>query len=324
MEYKELLSAKFKIDSEEHLDRYINFCIDKNRGKKIRCQTEAHHILPKNKKSFPEFIKSKENIVHLDLADHIRAHILLFKAIRTYENSVSVVRTLGNIPSDVKSEEIMIELSYQARKIYHEFMNSDKNPNIGKKRSFEARQNLRNGQLNRDPESFVRDRFIWITDGVVSKFHESIKEIPDGWKEGRGSDTTSKISVANTGKIQTEETKRKRSNAMRSLGDSHHTKSTEFKDFRSNAWKENNPGKSEHNRQKSSERMKEKLQDPEYRKKLSEAGKKNAGMINIYNPDTNKFARSLPNEIPIGWINATGIWAWKFINGKREREIKKC
>lgn len=322
MNFKDLFQSKFKVAYESYLDDYLEFCKSNDVGKKIKNITEAHHVLPKNSKAFPEYIKTQENIVHLKIEDHIRAHILLYRAIPSIENSASVVRTLGNIPRDKFQEDEFVNLAAYARRTHHEFMNSDRNPNIGSKRSEEARKNLRLGQLNRAYESFVRDRFVWITDGVNSIFHEAINPIPEGWSLGRGLNTTSKISEANTGKVQSKATIAKRSEAMKKLGDRHHTKSSEFRIERSNKWKENNPSKSEENRRRSSERMKMKASDPDYLRRLSDIGKKNLGKIQIYDTLTKKFSRALPDKIPEGCINASGLWEWQFVDGKRYRVMK--
>jgi len=80
-----------QIKSQEKLKKYINFCIQSNKSKRIKnlngySMTALHHILPKS--LFPEYKNLKENIwngVHLLHSDHYYAHWLLC-AVFDYKN----------------------------------------------------------------------------------------------------------------------------------------------------------------------------------------------------------------------------------------------
>lgn len=322
MNYKQLFLSKFKIDSDEALDNYIKFCISQNKGARIGSIKEAHHILPKNKKGFPEHKRTKENIVHLTFEDHIRAHIMLYDAIKTHENCAAVVRTLGNMTDVREKQEELIQIAAEARKIYREFMNSEKNPHIGRKRSEETKRKIKEGQARRDKSTITREKFIWITNGEIDSFHDIMTPIPEGWYPGRGRIYREKSSLSKIGTKQSEETIKKRSEAMKELGERHHMKDESKREERRLAWKTDNPSQKESNRLKSSERISRQLKDPVFLQKIKESALKKRGQINIYNHSTEEFARAFPNQIPKGFVDATGIWEWDTSSGKRKRRIK--
>ena len=81
----EFKNNDLNIISEIKLVEYVNFCIEKNIGKKIKGKTALHHILPKAKLlPFDAFSNLKENSwngVYLFYKDHYYAHWLLSEAI---------------------------------------------------------------------------------------------------------------------------------------------------------------------------------------------------------------------------------------------------
>ncbi|AEI88227.1 MobE homing endonuclease [Campylobacter phage vB_CcoM-IBB_35] len=58
------------------LEKYVDFCLFKQTNK-IKGSTESHHILPKNTECFPQYSKSKWNLVNLTFRDHFIAHSML-------------------------------------------------------------------------------------------------------------------------------------------------------------------------------------------------------------------------------------------------------
>lgn len=71
-----------KIKNEEKLFEYVDFCINKNKSKHIKRQTEKHHILLKS--IFDEYSDLNEfvwNSTYLTYEDHYIAHSLLAEAI---------------------------------------------------------------------------------------------------------------------------------------------------------------------------------------------------------------------------------------------------
>lgn len=58
------------------LEKYVDFCLFKQTDK-IKGETESHHILPKNVECFPQYSKSKWNLVNLTFRDHFIAHSIL-------------------------------------------------------------------------------------------------------------------------------------------------------------------------------------------------------------------------------------------------------
>lgn len=75
-------------DNYSKLEEYIDFLLD-YKLLEDKTYTEKHHIL--DRASFPQFKKSKWNIVELDYLDHIYVHELLFEAynIRRYQRTLN-------------------------------------------------------------------------------------------------------------------------------------------------------------------------------------------------------------------------------------------
>nr|DAO65742.1 MAG TPA: HNH endonuclease [Caudoviricetes sp.] len=71
----------------EKVVEYINFVID-NKTIKEKYKTDEHHILPKNKDCFPEYINEKWNKISLTYKNHFIAHKLLYEA---YPNNKRIV-----------------------------------------------------------------------------------------------------------------------------------------------------------------------------------------------------------------------------------------
>lgn len=231
-----MFNKKNPIENEKYLHLYIKFCCIKNKGKKIKFETELHHILPKNSSSFPEYKNSKWNVVHLSLVDHIKAHYLLYKSIPNAVNGTSLVMVLGNIKKVPDNKLQLKELTravIKNKRLYYEFMGSPHNPHIGAKRSEESKKRMAEAQQKRQTK-YINVKRRWVCkEGYDDKFVEASIVDPyfiDGWKIGRlNKEFREKMYNANIGKQMAEETKEKIKNAILSLGDNHHTKHAKHK-----------------------------------------------------------------------------------------------
>jgi len=76
------LFKKLNVINDPALEEYVNFCYD-NQTEYVKYNTANHHVLPKAKDCFPEYIKSKWNIVTLTHKDHMKAHYILAQAVHT-------------------------------------------------------------------------------------------------------------------------------------------------------------------------------------------------------------------------------------------------
>lgn len=78
-------NSKVKIKSEESLQEYINYCLNKKLKSRIQGKSELHHILPKSLFSGYKNLKTNAfNGSHLYYKDHYYAHYLLTEAINDY------------------------------------------------------------------------------------------------------------------------------------------------------------------------------------------------------------------------------------------------
>ena len=97
-----------EIDSNEYLDKYINFLINYNPPESEKFQYfEKHHILPKS--AFPEYKDEDWNITELEYGDHRLVHLWLFKSINTRQYQ----RPLNWMLNQYKNKE---EISRAARR----------------------------------------------------------------------------------------------------------------------------------------------------------------------------------------------------------------
>ncbi len=95
------------IESQEWLERYVDFCLEKNVGSKKLKQTSSHHILPAAKTlSFKQYSNLRENPWNkseLYYYDHYYAHFLLAKAI----NHISIyIAFCGMHKKDVQLDRL--------------------------------------------------------------------------------------------------------------------------------------------------------------------------------------------------------------------------
>lgn len=150
---KELLDALAEKDMfvhNEHYDEYLSLVGRKHDGK-----GEKHHILPRA--IYPEFIKSRWNIVNLRLQDHYTAHYLLTKCVKDeYLKSAiqawTVMTAKGNyepILSPDEYAEYKIELSKR--------LSGPGNPMFGKTHSEEVRKKLSEVNIGRKWTEEMRD-----------------------------------------------------------------------------------------------------------------------------------------------------------------------
>ena len=129
---KIFLESNILIKSENKLDDYILFCIDKNVGHKIKNKTECHHILPKTD-SLPFGIYSdlhtnNWNGTHLIYEDHIKAHVKLNNAVEHWSITYTVYKYLVKGDLTLTVEEALIlknENALKMSKVISQAKNTD-------------------------------------------------------------------------------------------------------------------------------------------------------------------------------------------------------
>jgi hypothetical protein len=106
-----------EIDSNEYLDKYINFLINYNPPESEKFQYfEKHHILPKS--AFPEYKDEDWNITELEYGDHRLVHLWLFKSINTRQYQ----RPLNWMLNQYKNKE---EISRAAKRGWIKFKSDE-------------------------------------------------------------------------------------------------------------------------------------------------------------------------------------------------------
>jgi len=240
-----IISQKYVNVDIVKLQQYVDFCTNANQHMHVKYKTEKHHILPRHQ--FPEYKETQENITHLLLKDHIKAHYLLYHANPIKSNAFALVRVLGNISNNIlpKTEEELKELTIIAeenKKAFHQFMKSDKNPNRGRMHSDETKRKMSEAQKNIDRTS--RDSRIWVHKLSEAKFiiKDEWNEYRDqGWYRGRPKEFKQQCIKRQLGKTHSDETKRKMSEAHLLIGENHHMKTPEMREMRRQAFLKDNP-----------------------------------------------------------------------------------
>jgi len=103
---QEFLNSNIKIKNKDYLIRYIDFCLNKNKGNRIKGKTSYHHIPPKADSCFPEYSNLKANPwngTHLLYSEHYYAHWLLTEALDNY-SQLSAFCAMNN--KDIKNGRI--------------------------------------------------------------------------------------------------------------------------------------------------------------------------------------------------------------------------
>ena len=323
MDYYENFKNKFPGLNERYIKIYLKFIKAKliyNYGNEY---VEKHHILPKNKNAFPEYELEKNNIIKLNIKDHIIAHYILYKAIPNQQNASSLIRTLGNIPKSGKDLSSLIVLSKKLKEEYRDFLLSNENPHRGKKRSEETK--LKISKALKGKPSKNKGRYIWINKDNTQKYIK-IEEFElyshDNWVRGLSEDQVDFLREVNTGRVLSEETKIKQSESHKKIADNHHMKSPEKRQQRKEDFIKNNPSKLEKNKKLNSIRTKARWENDDYKNFMSKVfSDANKNRVLFYNKEENKFIRLKSNEIaPAGYVNAVGKTRWvKDENGKRKK-----
>lgn len=240
---KKALIESYKTNHDidfEFLEKYFQICFEHSTEPK-KFLTENHHILPKQ--VFSDYSKESWNIVTLSLYDHILAHYYLYKAFGNKHSFYSMARTIGQIknPKIVEhiSEKDLIEF-YKMKEIIHkEFLEkiTQFNPKRGKKLTDEQKNNIRQGNLKSEKSKRSRKELSlrrWVCKGEENHFvlpSELDYYLNLGFVFGRKKSTAEKIAKANTGRKESESQKEKIRAAMKSLGDKHHMKTKEKREW---------------------------------------------------------------------------------------------
>ena len=102
----EFKNSNIKIKSSIKLKEYIDFCISNNEKNHTSFSTEHHHILPKAKDCFPEFLNLKIhtwNGSYLSYENHFIAHSLLAEAVDNKSVQYSFIM-LSNMSENTDTE----------------------------------------------------------------------------------------------------------------------------------------------------------------------------------------------------------------------------
>lgn len=136
----EELSKVFDMDNTLTLE-YFELC-DKDSNDKV--YIEAHHILPKS--LFPEYEKSKWNLIRLSYRDHYRTHEILPQIITNGEFKLKMLRAWWLMTTSKKSKSTSSDDYEKLRKQWsdhaRESFLGDKNPMFGISMSDETKKLL--------------------------------------------------------------------------------------------------------------------------------------------------------------------------------------
>lgn len=224
----------------EYLEKYIDVCFN-NATDKIKFKTENHHILPQ--KYFPTFKKEDWNRVNLSLYNHILAHFYLFKAFKNKHSLYSVCRVIGNAcnPSIVEKLTIedLLELSKLKEQVKLECRANliANNPKRGTKLTQEQKDRIRDGNKNSPKRKLAEQKSHqrkWLHKENKERFampNEIDDLLADGYIFGRCKETNQKIGEKSRGRIMPESAKNKIRKKMLALGENHHMKTKEKREW---------------------------------------------------------------------------------------------
>ena len=188
------------------LERYIDFCIEKDLKHKVKGMSSHHHILPASKNMpFIQFSNLKENVwngTHLTYANHYYAHWLLYEAI----NHQSVVFSFCAMHykdftlKRIKEEDLLppeiVQECMENRSIHHkEWLNT-----LGEDGLTNIERRVKNTVLSEETLKKKSDRMkggnnIVHTPGVVEKI---LKTKRDTIVDGKNMHTVSAERAAKT------------------------------------------------------------------------------------------------------------------------------
>ena len=225
--------------NEEFLQKYINLCFN-CATKRVKYKTERHHILPK--KCFSQYSKEEWNIVNLSLFHHILAHYYLFHAFQNKHSLYSLSRVICQIDNTliVKNlqESDLLLLSKIKEQIRNELKERLKynHPKLGTKLTIEQKNRISKGQQSekaKNARKLCKQRK-WLYKDDDEKFvlPDKIAELlKDGYSYGRSRKTANKVKEKLTGKTLPQDVKDKIRTGMLALGDKHHMKSKEKREW---------------------------------------------------------------------------------------------
>lgn len=127
-----------RFEDSDSTKQYFELCSrDTNETKYF----EKHHILPKS--MWPEFEKSKWNLVRLSLNDHFTAHKLLSKMCLAGEDTRKMTHALWFMTHRKDTREAISEEEYiNIRKEYIDNSMGDNHPSLGRKLSQETKDKI--------------------------------------------------------------------------------------------------------------------------------------------------------------------------------------
>lgn len=215
--------------NKHYAQKYLNF-IQSCTKNEVEGYTENHHILPKS--LFPEYAKDEWNLVRLTARQHFIAHVLLAKAFGgTMWHAVNMMthcdeggkrnyRVSSRIYDTMKvemSKQLSIKMAGEANPMYGTSRKGEANPMYGKTHSVEtkAKQSAKRIEYFSNPENVLSGE----RNGMYGKNHSEITR--DKMSESHMGELNH-----NFGKPQSDEVKRKLSEAMsgRNISEEHKNK----------------------------------------------------------------------------------------------------
>jgi hypothetical protein len=277
-------SKHSEIDSQDYLEKYINFLISYE-AKVFEEYSERHHILPRS--TFPEFENDKWNIVNLKYEDHRLVHLWLFKSVnervyqkplnfmnKEYKNSEELSKATKKGWIKLKNNKEKYEKWCKEKsENMKEFRNSEKykermikyfnNPNYGE---FKKRESKNWGDRYSSENQRRRANIFWanITDEDYLNFCNKMKNY---WTEDKKIEKSKQMNEYYSNIENVEKKRKETQDRWDSMNEEYRLK---FKE------KMDKINKDESKRIDASNKIKKKWEDPEYLEKMK-SRTKNAG-----------------------------------------------
>lgn len=317
---KYLLESKC-VQDNIYLDKYIELIENNLSTLNIKGKTQRHHILPRcyfKNMNLP-IDNSEYNLVNLLYKDHILAHYYLSLCGSNDYYSYTFENAFMYLVNKRENTEININVLESYQKIYEDL--------IRKKSQFQKGQGkgvCKSEETRRKMSEAQKNMISIYKDNVIKRVNKKDLDsyVNNGWIIGRPALTDStkyKISLSNTGKVCTKETKEKISNSLK--GNTPWNKGLTKKDTRvakniinnSSIWQKGhipwNTGKTF---------------SEETRRKMSESAKNRGGTVTgrkvLYNPITDIQVFSKVEDIE-KYLNEGFKFGKRPINTKESRYI---
>lgn len=186
-----LLKINYFIDNE-YLDKYINLINTNRNTKKIKYETNLHHIIPRHYFTHNnlDIDNSKENKVNLYFKDHMLAHFYLAgctKGQDKYWNLYSIYLLSGKSTNQLDIE--FIESLEDFNFIYENSIKSEYNHRKGCKVSEDTRNRMKEAQQLRVKKFGATNKnYVWVNNNIkdymIPRDELELYE-QDGFKKGR-------------------------------------------------------------------------------------------------------------------------------------------